>query len=405
MKLSENYHLTYCSNIHPGESWEEVDKNLKTYIPKISTALSSDKPFGIGLRLSNKASLDLLQDGRLAALKGWLEENNYYVFTLNGFPYGGFHRQVVKDDVHRPDWTTLDRVDYTKRLFELLAQLLPSGMDGGISTSPISYKFWYKSEKEMEAAFRQGALHMAIIAKQLFGIRSSIGVKLHMDIEPEPDGLLENTQETIDFFHQWLIPIGIPFLQRELNVTASEAEECIRTHIQICYDVCHFAVEYEEPKDVFAKLKAAGIQIGKIQISAALKAELPPVNERTRIAEAFHPFVESTYLHQVMERDSQGQLNHYNDLPAALKNINKPEAEEWRTHFHVPVFLKNYGLLSSTQEDILKVLSLLKKEKVTRHLEVETYTWEVLPPDIRLNMADSIIRELQWVKDRFQDVE
>ena len=404
MKLTENYHLTYCTNIHPGESWEEVEKNLKTYIPKISNALAPAQPFGIGLRLSHKASLDLLQNGNLAALKGWLQENDYYVFTLNGFPYGSFHRQVVKDDVHRPDWTTLDRVDYTKRLFEILAQLLPSDVDGGISTSPISYKFWYGSEKEMEEALYQGAMHMAIIAKQLFEIRRSMGITLHLDIEPEPDGLLENTQEMIDFFNQWLIPAGIKFLQKELNITASEAEECIRTHIRLCYDVCHFAVEYEDPEEVFARVQSAGIQIGKIQISAALKAELPPVNERARIADAFLPFVESTYLHQVMEKDQQGHFHHYNDLPAALENINKPEATEWRTHFHVPVFLKNYGLLSSTQEDILKVLSLLKRESVTRHLEVETYTWEVLPQDIQLNLADSIIRELQWVRDRFQDV-
>ena len=401
MKLTENYHLTYCTNIHPGESWVEVENNLKTYIPKISHALAPDEPFGIGLRLSDKASLDLLQNGNLVALKRWLQENNCYVFTLNGFPYGGFHRQVVKDDVHRPDWTTLDRVDYTQRLFEILAQLLPAGMEGGISTSPISYKFWYTGKKEMETALYQGAIHMATIAKQLFGIRRSMGITLHLDIEPEPDGLLENTQEMIDFFDQWLLPVGTKFLQEELNITVSEAEECIRTHIQLCYDVCHFAVEYEEPAEVFARMESAGIRIGKIQISAALKVELPSVNERARIAEAFRPFVESTYLHQVMEKDRQGHLHHYNDLPAALENINKPEATEWRTHFHVPVFLKNYGLLSSTQEDILKVLSLLKKNPVTRHLEVETYTWEVLPRDIQLNLADSITRELQWVKENF----
>lgn len=404
MKLTENYHLTYCTNIHPGESWEEVEKNLKTYIPKISHALAPAQPFGIGLRLSHKASQELLLGDHLPVFKTWLKENDYYIFTLNGFPYGSFHRQVIKDDVHRPDWTTTDRVDYTKRLFEILAQLLPPDMDGGISTSPISYKFWYNSEKEIEEALRQGAMHLAIIAKQLFSIRRSMGITLHLDIEPEPDGLLENTQEMIDFFDRWLIPAGIKFLQKELNIRASEAEECIRTHIRLCYDVCHFAVEYEDPKEVFTKLQSAGIRIGKIQISAALKAELPPVNDRNHIAESFRSFVESTYLHQVMEKDEQGHLHHYNDLPAALENINKPEATEWRTHFHVPVFLKNYGLLSSTQEDILKVLSLLKKEHVTRHLEVETYTWEVLPEDIQLNLADSIIRELQWVRDRFHDV-
>ncbi len=401
MKITKNHHLTYCSNIHPGESWEATENNLKTNIPEIRKVLAPDKPFGIGLRLSNQASNELLEGSRLQALKVWLEENNLYVFTLNGFPYGGFHRQVVKEDVHRPDWTTDDRVDYTKRLFDILSQLVPQDMDGGISTSPISYKFWYDSKQKMEAALEKGALHMAMVAKQLMDIKQTKGVTLHLDIEPEPDGLLENTREMIDFFDNWLIPTGSQYLQKELDITASEAEENLRTHIQLCYDVCHFAVGYENPEEVFAMLKEADIRIGKIQISAALKANLPPAGKRKEIYAAFHPFVESTYLHQVVERNAQNQLHHYNDLPAALENIDKPEAEEWRTHFHVPVFLKNFGLLSATQDDILKVLSLLKKERITNHLEVETYTWEVLPKDIQMNIGDSITRELQWVVENF----
>ena len=253
-------------------------------------------------------------------------------FTLNGFPFGGFHRQVVKDDVHRPDWTTKDRVDYTQRLFEILAQLLPSGMDGGISTSPVSYKLWHKSQEEIEAALHQGALHFAMIAKQLYEIQRSKNIMLHLDIEPEPDGLLEDTREMINFFDEYLIPTGTQFLQKELNITASEAEECLRAHIQLCYDVCHFAVGYEDPETVFAQLKSAGIGVGKIQISAALKVKLP-TGKRSKIAEAFQPFVESTYLHQVVEKDQQGQLHHYNDLPAALENISKQKATEWRTTF------------------------------------------------------------------------
>jgi hypothetical protein len=140
--LINEYHLTYCTNIHPGESWTETYNNLKQFIPKVKQEVSPDAPFGIGLRLSDKASSSLLEGNNLSVFKGWLEKNHCYVFTLNGFPFGGFHHQSVKDQVHQPDWTTQARLGYTLRLFDILAALLPEGIEGGISTSPLSYKYW-----------------------------------------------------------------------------------------------------------------------------------------------------------------------------------------------------------------------------------------------------------------------
>jgi len=240
---------------------------------------------------------------------------------------------------------------------------------------------------------------MVKIAEKLYKIHLESGQILHLDIEPEPDGLLENTQEVIYWYKEWLIPQGSAYLKQQLNLSPEEAETCLKNHIRICYDVCHFAIVYEKPEDVFHQLKTEGIKVGKIQISAALKASLPEeIEQRKWVMDALAPFVESTYLHQVVERDSTGQLTHYPDLPHALEKLNNPLAREWRTHFHVPVFLNNYGQLESTQEDILEVLEYLKKEKVTDHLEVETYTWEILPADIQLEITNSIVRELQWVQ-------
>lgn len=404
MKLQNNYHLTYCTNIHPGETWQEIELNLKNYIPSIKKALSPEKPFGIGLRLANLASETLLKNEHLQVFKAWLAENDAYVSIFNGFPYGGFHRQVVKDEVHQPDWTTQERLHYTLRLFNILAELLPQGMDGGISTSPLSYKLWYGDDQQkMNRVLEQATAHLARIAEHLYKIRQKTGQLLHLDIEPEPDGMLDHTQEVVDYYKQWLIPQGIRYLKQQLNLSDEEAETCLKDHIQICYDVCHFAVVYEKPQEVFSRLKAEGIKIGRVQISAALKSDLPTdVEQRERVAKLFNPFVESTYLHQVVQRNADGSYIHYNDLPAALEQIKSPEAREWRTHFHVPVFLDSYGDLNSTQEDILQVLAYLKQEKVTNHLEVETYTWEVLPEDIRLDLADSITRELQWVKKNME---
>ncbi len=391
--LANGYHLSYCTNIHPGEDWKGTFQNIKIYIPKIKQELSPNAAFGIGLRLSDLASRELLEGNALTIFKKWLEENSCYVFTLNGFPFGEFHNQSVKDKVHHPDWTTQERLEYTIRLFDILHDLLPHNMEGGISTSPLSYKYWPAVREDKMGVFEKATLNIIKITEKLYKIFRESNQLLHLDIEPEPDGLLENTSEVIGWYQDWLIPMGIKYLKEHQDLSEEEAKVCLKSHIRLCYDVCHFAIVYEKPDEVFALLKSRDIKVGKIQISAALKAFLSEnIEERELVREALTSFVESTYLHQVVERDSLGQLSHYRDLPQALETIDKPAAREWRTHFHVPVFLKSYGRLESTQEDIIQVLAYLKKEKVTNHLEVETYTWEVLPKEIQLELTESIVR-------------
>lgn len=399
--IKEGFHLTYCTNIHPGESWEATFKNLQFHIPQIKEQLVPDQPLGIGLRLSNEASLELVKAENLESFKAWLAANQAYTFTFNGFPYGGFHRQVVKDQVHHPDWTTTDRRDYTLRLFEILQQLLPAGLDGGISTSPLSYKFWHDGTEQLDEARRVSTLHMVDVALKLYETKQNGGPLLHLDIEPEPDGLLENTAEVLGFYRNWLLPLGTPIFVEQMAISEEEAVLALKEHIRVCYDVCHFAIVYEDPEKVFAAFDAEGIKIGKIQISAALKVKLPHAKEaREAVKQLLVPFEESTYLHQVVARHQDGELSAYNDLAPALAELLSTVAEEWRIHFHVPVFLAEYGQLSSTQEAILAVLNALKGNKVTNHLEVETYTWEVLPEDVNLDLTHSIIRELQWVVER-----
>lgn len=402
MKIN-GYQLTYCTNIHPGETLEEVEQSLKQYIPQVKAAVCPEDPFGIGLRLSDQASRTLHEPGRLQQLKKWLEDNNCYVFTLNGFPYGGFHRQVVKDKVHQPDWTTPERLNYTIRLFDILSGLIPEGVDGGISTSPLSYRYWHSGNEAMEHVKQTAARHLVQVALHLHEMKQQKGQDLHLDIEPEPDGILENTEEVISFFMDYLVPGGVEAFRSQYGVSAIEAEKYIKRYIRVCYDVCHFAVVFEEPKQVFNRLAENGIQVGKIQISAALKVDLPQDAEQRKAAGALlKPFAESTYLHQVVGRKADGSLRHYPDLPAALDELEKTTDEEWRTHFHVPVFLDNYGKLTSTRQDIVEVLRYLRHNQVTTHLEVETYTWEVLPDDIQLKLEQSLVRELEWVIETMQ---
>ncbi|MEM8779871.1 MAG: metabolite traffic protein EboE [Cyanobacteria bacterium P01_G01_bin.49] len=407
MKIGHGFHLTYCTNIHPGESWQEVFANLKQYLPVLKTRRSPTSPFGIGLRLAEIATGELLLGNNLAQFQTWLAQEDLYVFTLNGFPYGGFHRQIVKDEVYAPDWSKKERLDYTLRLVKILATLLPEGMDGGISTLPLSYKPWWTGDKTAEKAILQdSSVNLALLVAEMVNIREKTGKQIHLDIEPEPDGLIENTAEVINFFKTGLWPIGGAYLAQQLGVSQETAEDYLREHIKICYDTCHFAVEYEEPASAFAQLQAAGIQIGKIQLSAALQVRLPDdIQARDNVVEHLRPFAESTYLHQAIARQGDGTLHRYRDLVTALPYFEQSTAEEWRTHFHVPIFIRDYQILQSTQDHIVAVLELLRTNPICQHLEIETYTWEVLPSAMKLDVLASIEREYEWVLATFAKAE
>lgn len=390
-------HLTYCSNIHAGEVWSEHFGKLKESIPAIKKKVSPVQPFGIGLRLANSASLELRKEENLAAFQQWLNDNDCYVFTMNGFPYGGFHNTVVKDQVHAPDWLSNDRVAYTIRLAQILAALLPEGVDGGISTSPLSYKFSHK-EDDLRTIFQNATMNLLQVVDQLIQIKKTTGKLIHIDIEPEPDGLLGNGTEFLQWYVQYLLPIGITYIQERCGINEDEASSVIREHIQLCYDVCHFAVGYEDHAHMIEQLRSLGIKTGKIQISAALKAIVPEnKDERKKFVDAFRKFNEPVYLHQVIARMKDNSFVSYPDLNLALEDASNPEMAEWRAHYHVPLFISSYGALQSTQSDIEKVLSIHELSMFTFHLEIETYTWEVLPEEMRLPINDSIVREIQWV--------
>lgn len=396
MKTSAG-HLTYCTNIHAGKNWEEDFQHLKTYFPLVKASVSKDAPMGMGLRLSNAASLELINGEKLEVFKLWLEAQNAYVFTLNGFPYGDFHHTVVKDAVHHPDWTTVERYDYTVRLIDILAQLINEGMEGGISTSPLSYRHWFTSTEDLDIATIKATHQIMRIVGYLVHLNRKTGQVIHLDLEPEPDGLIETGQEYITWYQDHLLRLGGPYLVSEFGISSEEAASLIKKHLRLCYDVCHFSIGFEDHEQVLDQLQAQGLQVGKIQISAALKAKTDEHCSRQEIKETLALFDEPTYLHQVVARGAEGQLKRYPDLKHALDEIENPNFKEWRAHFHVPISASHFGHLYSTQEDILTVLKIQKRLAFTNHLEVETYTWEVLPEGLKIPIAQSISDELKWV--------
>lgn len=393
MKL-DTIHLTYCTNIHPASGFTEVWESLKRHALPLKAALSPDAPFGIGLRLSGEESREILEGDTLARFKTWLSENGLYVFTMNGFPHGPFHGQRVKAEVHAPDWRSEERVAYTMRLAQALAELLPEGLTGGISTSPLSYKAWV--DENDAATWRHLTENVVRVAEGLAKLHSERGVLIHLDLEPEPDGLLENSRELIAFFRTWLLPVGGEMLAERLGVSANEAHDLLLTHIQVCFDICHVALAFEDPDDVLDAFEAHGIRVGKVQVSSAL--ELTP-DDAERTKATLEPYNEPVYLHQVIGQNRDGSLTRFPDLPEALAALPQTEAQRWRVHFHVPVFLEGTDSFRTTQETIFKTLERQRRQPFTEHIEVETYTWSILPDALRLDLTASIKRELLWTRE------
>jgi hypothetical protein len=392
MKISENLDLAYCTNIHPANGWDEVLQNISRYSKVLQQRLSPNKLFAIGLRLSNKESCELLHAGKLEAFSGFLKDHGLYVALLNGYVFGEFHRTPVKAAVFAPDWQSEERVHYTLRLARILEALLPENASGGISTSPISYKPWI-GPNDAGLVFQKAAGNIYRVAVELIRIERNTGKRIRLEIEPEPDGLLENSAETVDFFEKWLFRDASGSFAKELGVSREQARRLLAEHICVCFDACHSAIEYEEPGSALDRLAAAGIAVGRMQLSSALEVSLPAPN----ITEQLFPFDDPVYLHQVIEKKSDDSLRRFRDLRDALATANDPAPRIWRIHFHVPLFTRGCGNLGSTQKHITDILHRMKHRNFTEHLEIETYTWDVLPESLKLDLTDSVEREYRWV--------
>ena len=239
------FHLTYCTKVHPGRGWEELFGNLQALVPRLRTRLAPGRPFGLGLRLSASESRELLAGDRLGRFQEFLSRHDLYVFTLNGFPYGNLGGQPVKEAIFAPDWQAARRLDYTLDLVDILARLLPSGLDGGISTVPLSYRAWIAADEA--TALARITDNLVRLTARLIEVEAATGKLIHLDLEPEPDGLLECSREVVDFFQRWLLERGAAKLAEGLGLSRDEARRSLLRHLRVCLDTCHLAVAYEEP--------------------------------------------------------------------------------------------------------------------------------------------------------------
>ena len=398
-------HLTYCTNIHPGEAWAEVRENLSRHVTAVRDRLLPDRasPFGVGLRLSARAAEDLSAPGELAALRALCELERLYVFTINGFPYGPFHGAPVKERVYLPDWLDEERLAYTDRLAEILAALLPDedGLEGSVSTVPGAFRPRVGSAADADAIARRLTRHAAT----LVGIERRTGKRIALALEPEPRCFLETTAEAIAFFEEHVFARA---RREELaaltGLGLAAAEDALRAHLGVCVDACHLAVAFEDAAASLAALCAAGIRVPKIQISAGLRVRIE--GRDPALLAQLSAWAEGVYLHQVVERRGDGALVRYLDLPEAIDALARREhagAAEWRIHFHVPIFRELEGPIGTTQPELSALLAHLRERPSAPHLEVETYTWDVLPEEHRRSgVVDAVARELAWAREQIE---
>lgn len=379
MRLNHDIHLGYCTNIHRGETWEETWNGLKNYTLRVKDRVSAGKPYGIGLRLSQQAALELSAPGKMAEFKAWLDANGCYVFTINGFPYGSFHGTRVKEQVFKPDWSTPERLVYTNLLFDILAQLLPPGVSGSVSTLPGSHKTFGVGANELNAIFT----NLRLCREHIEKVSVASGHDLHLGLEPEPLGLFETSGETLKFFGLYL--------------DRNPQDRDFFKFVGLNYDTCHLAIEFEDAKKALDRITGAGIRLSKLHFSSALK--LKPTHEN--IAK-LHAFDEPVYFHQVIASYGADEpLRRFKDLPDALQfaQANPNDlGEEWRVHFHIPIHAQPGGGFDSTRDHLIGAMDwLAANPKKCQHIEMETYTWEVLPDEMRSgDVVDQLVKEYEW---------
>lgn len=384
--------LTYCINIHPTGTWAETRAALAGPAPGVKAALGVEGPFAIGLRLS-AGTLGELRAPRLRSeLRDVLAAHGLAPISMNGFPYGPFHGARVKEQVYRPDWRDPARVAYTTGLADLMAELNPEGAFVSLSTVPGAFR----SEGEGHAAAM--AANMLRVVAHLVRLERDTGRRVALAIEPEPCCFLETIAETVAFFERFLFSAAAAQrLAADAGLSVGAASDALPRHLGLCYDVCHAAVEFEDPRASLRALRAAGVPVHKLQLSSALRIAEGGAAARAALA----PFDEPTYLHQLVSRTPDGRLRRFVDLGPALAPGGAPDGAEWRVHFHVPIFLDRLPRFDTTQDFLREILDLHRSEPIAPHLEVETYTWDVLPEGLASGGVDeAVARELRWVLER-----
>ncbi|MEU4286798.1 metabolite traffic protein EboE [Kribbella sp. NPDC026596] len=396
MKLSDRLgHLTYSTLVHPGDTWAEMRDSVVRHVPEVKRRVSPDAPMGLSLRLSG-ASVATLQDdpAERADFLGYLRDQDLYVYTVNAFPHGPFKGRSVMEQVYEPDWATEDRTLYTIGVAEVLADITEADVEPSIQTAPLAFR----PNVDGPAFVDRFTMNLLRVVAHLVDVERRTGRKVKLALEPEPFCFLETTEETVRYFEERIYSrAGIAEFAKLASVPVSAAVGLVRRHLGVVFDIGHQSVEFEDIPAALESLVAAGIPIFKLQEAAALW--VPEVSADT--VRALEQFTDTIYLSQTTER-RDGQLTRFLTLGDAIEAWTESPGgrREWRTHFHVPVFLDEIGGFRTTRSSIEAALDLHRRTPLSDHLEIETYTWDVLPEHLKTGDIDEYVsREIDWVRN------
>jgi len=385
---SRSIHLTYCLNIHPGESVAAILDSLRRYTAPLRKRLAPGRPFGLGLRLGAQAVRELHEASVRRTFVEFLVRRGFYVFTVNAFPYGPFHGRPVREQVYAPDWSSEERVEYTRALVRLLPHLPRTDDPITISTVPGTWGPWARNEPERAESARR---NLARFALELAEYREKTGVETVLALEPEPDCLWQRSDDILQLFARDLFPHPDETTMADVS---ADVRKALRRHLGVCLDTCHAAVEFERAAEVLQRFDRAGIRTAKVQVSAAPCADRNTPAVRAVLRE----FADPVYLHQTRVRRPDGALLRYHDVAQAADALAAlPEACEVRTHVHIPLPAAGYRELESSRRDLDADFFRTLAESEVSHVELETYTFDVLPADLRAGGVVEVLEaEFRW---------
>ena len=412
MRWMSHLEVSYCTNVHPGEGLDALHTILNQDLEKVKAQVSPDELFGTGLRLGVESVTELADPQRLVGLKRAIKDQGFYVFSVNGFPYGDFAAPSVKTTVYDPDWSTEERTRYTIDLARVIAQL-PGPEHRSISTvaggfEPHPWNATMKDEMFDRKRRQQFSIQFGRAAQALYELEEETGVSVRLALEPEPWTSLERAEQVGPFFERYVWPSS-PHAQRYWG---------------LCYDTCHQALAFEDPRHSWDTIVTAQVPIFKVQISNALRLTQPR-DQRAR--ERLLGFSEPRYLHQVTALSAQGEVLRTLDLPQLYQPSEEwLDAKEWRCHFHVPIWWRGsmsqlHGASASDEksldltttrdfwEGIAEIITDPHAQSHTSstmplHVEVETYSWGVLPAHLRQGrtLISEIIKELETLRSHMR---
>ena len=353
------YPIPYCLNVHPSENWAQVRRALRRHVLAVKEIVAPDRPFPLSLHIGHQTSNQLIHQNALTAFKKWLTRHDCFIAGANAFPFGPFHAAKVKESAYRPDWRSPWRVDYTRQVAWILADLLPEGSTANLTTVPGGWANDWRTPDDHKLALQ----NLARAAAHCRDISEITGCRIQIAIEPEP---------------------GCAWQLFDPAVEAAGPE------IVWCVDTCHFAVDFKPlPLRNWRR-------IGRVQLSAALECQNTPAARA-----ALEPFAEERYLHQTRAALDGEVIGAWPDLAPALAALPQlpPEAIV-RIHYHMPLTWPGAGPLRSTRDNLTPALF---RRAAQTFCEVETYTHRILPPSLRsATLAETIARELQWATQRYR---